>query len=162
MAHRDSERRERSVAMRITQSFTLCGEFPVKRIGFGAMGLTGPDNWGPPEDWEQSLEVARRAVELGASYLDTADAYGLGINEEQLAEALHPYPDGLVIGTKAGQSRPGPEDWVPLGRPEYLRQQCELSLRRLRVDQISLFWLHRVDPLVSFEDQMDALKQLQD
>ena len=148
--------------MPITQSFTLCGEFPVCRIGFGAMRLTGPNEWGPPANWEQSLDVALRAVELGASYLDTADAYGPGINEEQLAEALHPYPDGLVIGTKAGQSRPGPEDWVPLGRPEYLRQQCELSLRRLRVDQISLFWLHRVDPLVSFDDQMGALKQLQE
>jgi len=105
--------------------------------------------------------VAQRAVELGVTFIDTADAYGPGTNEEQLAEALHPYPEGLVIGTKAGQSRPSAREWKPLGRPEYLRQQCELSLRRLRLERIDLFQLHRIDPQVPEEEQFGALAQLQ-
>lgn len=139
-------------------TFLLGGDLPVHRLGFGAMRLTG---WGPPADPAASIAVARRAVELGVTFVDTADSYGLGANEELLASALHPYPEGLVIATKAGQSRPG-RGWVPLGRPEYLKQQAELSLRRLRVDRLDLFQLHRVDPKVAFEDQIGALKELRD
>jgi pyridoxine 4-dehydrogenase len=147
--------------MPITDTITIGGGLAVRRLGFGAMRLSGPLNWGPPADWAEAVRVARRAVELGVTFIDTADAYGPGLNEELLAEALYPYPEGLVIGTKAGQSRPSPDDWVPLGRPEYLRQQAELSLRRLRMECIDLFQLHRVDPLVPLADQLGALKQLQ-
>lgn len=138
----------------------LGGEIPVHRLGFGAMRLTG---WtaGTEEEQRAGIAVAQRAVELGVSFIDTADAYALGANEELLAAALHPYPEGVVIATKAGQSRPG-GGWQALGRPEYLRQQAELSLRRLRVDRIELFQLHRVDPQVPFTEQLGALKQLQD
>jgi aryl-alcohol dehydrogenase-like predicted oxidoreductase len=132
----------------------------VNRLGFGAMRLTRDDG-SSPGGRDAALAVARRAVELGVTFIDTADSYGLGANEELLAEALHPYPEGLVIGTKAGQSRPGLR-WEPLGRPEYLRQQCELSLRRLRVDRIDLFQLHRVDPQVPLADQVGALVRLRE
>src|SRR4051812_37076515 len=148
--------------MPIQQTITFGGDLTVRRLGFGAMRLSGPLNWGPPADREAPIAVARRAVDLGVTFIDTADAYGPGLNEELLADALHPYPEGLVIGTKAGQSRPSPDDWIPLGRPEYLRQQAELSLRRLRLDRIDLFQLHRIDPLVPLADQIGALAQLQD
>jgi len=148
--------------MSVTDTITLGGDLTVRRLGFGAMRLSGPLNWGPPRDWDEAVGVARRAVELGVNFIDTADAYGPGLNEELLADALYPYPDGLVIATKAGQSRPSPDDWIPLGRPEYLRQQAELSLRRLRMDRIDLFQLHRIDPLVPVADQIGALKLLQD
>lgn len=143
-------------------SLTIGGDLPVHRLGFGAMRLTGPFNWGPPTDRQEAVRVARRAVELGVNFIDTADAYGPGDNEELLAEALHPYAEGLVVATKAGQSRPSAREWVPLGRPEYLRQQVELSLRRLRIERIDLFQLHRVDPKVPFADQLGALRRLQD
>lgn len=142
-------------------TFSIGGDLTVSRLGFGAMRLTGDLNWGLPADPESALKVARRVVELGINFIDTADAYGPGTNEEQLAEALHPYPDDLVIGTKAGQSRPSAREWKPLGRPEYLRQQCELSLRRLRVECIDLYQLHRIDPQVPTADQFGALAQLQ-
>ncbi|MEU9009257.1 aldo/keto reductase [Streptomyces sp. NPDC048479] len=142
-------------------TFALGGDLPVHRLGFGAMRLTGDGNWGLPDDPEGALKVARRAVELGVEFIDTADAYGPATNEMQLAEALHPYQDGLVIATKAGQSRPSRHEWKPLGRPEYLRQQCELSLRWLRVERIDLFQLHRIDPQVPAADQFAALAQLQ-
>ncbi|MFI6292661.1 aldo/keto reductase [Nonomuraea sp. NPDC050790] len=142
--------------------FSLGGDLPIRRLGFGAMRLTGEGNWGLPDDPGYALDVARRAVELGVNFIDTADAYGPGTNEEQLAEALRPYPEDLVIGTKAGQSRPSSEDWVPLGRPEYLLQQAHLSLRRLGVERIDLYQLHRIDPKVPAEEQFGALKQLQD
>ncbi|RZQ63634.1 aldo/keto reductase [Amycolatopsis suaedae] len=135
----------------------LGGDLPVHRLGFGAMRLHGRTS----AERAESVRIARRAVELGVTFIDTADSYDLGGNEELLAEALHPYPDDLVIATKAGQSRPG-GDWVPLGRPEYLRQQADLSLRRLRVDRIDLFQLHRVDPKVPFDEQIGALRQLRD
>jgi pyridoxine 4-dehydrogenase len=122
------------------------------------MRLTGHGRK-PPGEHERAVAVARRAVELGIEFIDTADSYGLGANEELLAEALAPYPANVLIATKAGQSRPGGA-WVPLGRPEYLRQQAELSLRRLRIERIELFQLHRVDPLVALEDQIGALAQL--
>ncbi|PGH48538.1 oxidoreductase [Streptomyces sp. Ru87] len=142
-------------------TFTLGGDLTVHRLGFGAMRLTGELTWGPPADPEEARKVARRAVELGADFIDTADSYGPGTSEELLAEALYPYPRGLVIGTKAGQSRPSAREWVPLGRPEYLRQQCELSLRRLRLETIDLYQLHRIDPLVPAAEQFGALARLQ-
>ncbi|HVK25507.1 MAG TPA: aldo/keto reductase [Actinokineospora sp.] len=140
----------------------LGGDLPLRRLGFGAMHLTGPDVWGPPTDPEAAMAVARRAVELGVNFIDTADSYGPGSSEMVLADALHPYQDGLVIGTKAGQSRPSRDEWRPVGRPEYLRQQAELSLRYLKLDRIDLFQLHRIDPLVPAAEQFGALKQLQD
>ena len=132
------------------------------RVGFGALRLTGPGAWEPTPDREATRAVLRRAVDLGVTHIDTADSYGLGDNEELIAEALYPYPAELTIATKAGQSRPGRNAWVPLGRPEYLRQQAELSLRRLRVDRLDLFYLHRVDPKVPFADQLGALRDLRD
>jgi pyridoxine 4-dehydrogenase len=141
--------------------FDLAGK-TVHRLGFGAMRLAGPGVWGPPVDRANSVRVARRAVELGINFIDTADSYGFGVTEEILSEALHPYPGDLLIATKAGQVQTRPREWVPVGRPEYLRQQCELSLRRLKLDRIDLFQLHRVDPVVSFEDQIGELKALRD
>ncbi|GGM15174.1 MULTISPECIES: aldo/keto reductase [Micromonospora] len=143
-------------------TIVLGGDLPLHRLGFGAMHLTGPDVWGPPADPAAAHAVARRAVELGVNFIDTADSYGPGSNEEVLADALFPYPEGLVIGTKVGQSRPSRHEWRPLGRPEYIRQQAELSLRRLRLDRIDLFQLHRIDPKVPAEEQFEALKQLQE
>jgi aryl-alcohol dehydrogenase-like predicted oxidoreductase len=139
-------------------TFLIGGDLPVGRLGFGAMRLT---DWAGPADRPRSIAVARAAVDLGVTFIDTADAYDLGANEELLAAALHPYPDGLVIATKAGHCRPSAGEWIPLGRPEYLRQQAELSLRRLRVDRIDLFQLHRIDPHVPLADQLGALRQLQ-
>ncbi|MGH8879597.1 MAG: aldo/keto reductase, partial [Stackebrandtia sp.] len=144
----------------IEESFTIAGDLPVHRLGFGAMRLTGND-WPTSEQRAHGVAVARRAVDLGVTFIDTADSYCLGANEELLAEALSPYPEDLVIATKAGQSRPGGR-WVPLGRPEYLKQQAELSLRRLRLERIDLFQLHRIDPQVPFDDQIGALKDMRD
>ncbi|WP_425572200.1 aldo/keto reductase [Pseudonocardia eucalypti] len=123
------------------------------------MQLTGPGVWGPPADHDESVRVLRRAVELGVNLIDTADAYGPHVSEELIREALHPY-DGVLIATKAGQLRTGPGQWHPCGRPEYLRQQCELSLRRLGLERIELFQLHRVDPTVPAADQFGALADL--
>jgi pyridoxine 4-dehydrogenase len=143
-------------------TYSIGGDVPVNRLGFGAMHLTGDGVWGEPDDRSAALAGASRAVELGLNFIDTADSYGLGASEQVLAEALCPYPDGLVIATKAGQSRPSKSEWRPLGRPEYLRQQAELSLRRLRTERLDLFYLHRIDPLVPRADQFGALLQLQD
>jgi pyridoxine 4-dehydrogenase len=143
-----------------TKTIRIGGDLEVNRLGFGAMRLSGESIWHRPADRANSIAVARRAVELGVTFIDTADSYGIGDNEELLAEALHPYADDLVIATKAGQSRPAPTRWVPLGRPEYLRQQAELSLRRLRLDRIDLFYLHRVDPHIPLADQIGALADL--
>ncbi|WP_433166286.1 aldo/keto reductase [Kribbella sp. CA-247076] len=134
------------------------GGLDIHRLGFGAMRLTG---YRPVADRSDAIRVARQAVELGVDFIDTADAYGIGANEELLAEALHPYGD-VVIATKIGHTRPSPREWIPLGRPEYLRQAAELSLRRLRVERIDLLQLHRVDPAVPFADQLGALAQLVD
>jgi len=134
----------------------------VHRLGFGAMRITGHGIWGEPKDREVARSVVRRAVELGVDFIDTADSYGPGVSEEIIAEALHPYPAGLRIATKAGLARTGPQQWVALGRAEYLRQQAELSLRRLRVDVLDLFQLHRIDRKVDRAEQFGLLKDLQD
>jgi aryl-alcohol dehydrogenase-like predicted oxidoreductase len=139
----------------------LDGGVRVHRLGFGAMRLTGPGIWGPPADPDLAVRVLRRAVELGVDLIDTADSYGPEISEQLIRRALHPY-DGIVVATKAGFVRTGPRRWHMLGRPEYLRQQCELSLRRLGVDRIELFQLHRVDPAVPAEDQFGVLRELRD
>lgn len=138
------------------------GDLTVHRLGYGSMRLTGPpDAWGPPTDKAEALRAVRRAVDLGVDFIDTADAYGPFDSEMTIREALHPYPDGLVIATKAGHTRPGPTQWAPVGRPEYIRQQCHLSLRHLGVERIDVFQIHRLDPLVSIDDQMATLRDLQ-
>jgi pyridoxine 4-dehydrogenase len=133
----------------------------INRLGFGAMRLTGPGIWGEPKDREECRRVLRRAVELGVNFIDTADSYGPGVSEELIGEALSPYPEGLVIATKAGLTRQGPDQWAPVGRPEYLRQQLEMSLRHLRLERIDLYQLHRIDPKVPVEESLGALKDLQ-
>jgi aryl-alcohol dehydrogenase-like predicted oxidoreductase len=141
-------------------TFTLGGDLTVNRLGFGAMRLTGKGVWGPPADHDECIRVLRRAVELGVNFIDTADSYGPYVSEELIREALHPY-DGVVIATKAGLLRTGPDEWPPLGFPAYLRQECEMSLRRLGVDTIDLFQLHRIDPKFPAEDQIGELVKLQ-
>jgi aryl-alcohol dehydrogenase-like predicted oxidoreductase len=142
-------------------SFSLGGTLPVHRLGFGAMQLTGPGVWGDPADPDEAVRVLRRAVELGVTFIDTADSYGPFVAEQLIRTALHPYPDDLVIATKAGLSRPKPGVWVPIGRPEYLRQQVELSLRHLGVERIDLLQLHRVDPKVPIAESLGELRALQ-
>jgi aryl-alcohol dehydrogenase-like predicted oxidoreductase len=137
-------------------TFTLGGDLTVNRLGFGAMRLTGKGVWGPPADRDECVRVLRRAVELGVNFIDTADSYGPYISERIIREALHPY-DGLVIATKAGLLRTGPDIWIPLGNPSYLRQELEMSLRRLRVDTIDLFQLHRIDQNFPLADQVGEL-----
>lgn len=141
--------------------FVIGNDLRVTRLGFGAMRLTGDGIWGEPPDRPETIRVLRRAVELGINFIDTADSYGPHVNEEIIAEALHPYPAGLVIATKAGFDRPGPNQWTENGKPEHLRSACEGSLRRLRLDRIHLYQLHRIDPKVPAEDQLGVLKDLQ-
>jgi aryl-alcohol dehydrogenase-like predicted oxidoreductase len=133
----------------------------VHRLGFGAMRIVGDGVWGEPADRAAAVAVVRRAVELGVDFIDTADSYGPNISEEILAEALHPYGDGVKIATKVGFTRTGPNAWIPVGRPEYLRQQTELSLRKLKVDALDLLQLHRIDPKVDREEQFTVLRDLQ-
>ncbi|MBG6182963.1 aryl-alcohol dehydrogenase-like predicted oxidoreductase [Arthrobacter sp. CAN_A214] len=133
----------------------------VHRLGFGAMRIVGDGVWGEPASRGTALDVVRRAVELGVDFIDTADSYGPNISEEILAEALHPYPDGVRIATKVGFTRTGPNQWIPVGRPEYLRQQTELSLRKLKVDSLDLLQLHRIDPKVDAHEQFAVLRDLQ-
>jgi pyridoxine 4-dehydrogenase len=142
-------------------TWKLGGDLTVNRLGFGAMRLTGEGIWGWPPDRENALKVLRRAVELGINLIDTADAYGPEVDELLIAEALYPYPKGLVIATKGGNTRPGPGQWVPDGRPEYLKQCVDKSLKRLRLDRIDLYQLHRIDPKVPEEDSLGALKEMQ-
>ncbi len=142
--------------------FLIGGTLPVTRLGYGTMQLTGPGVWGDPKDPDEAVRVLRRAVELGVNFIDTADSYGPFVAEQLIAKALLPYNDDLVIATKAGLTRSGPGDWRPVGRPEYLRQQAELSLRNLGLEQIPLFQLHRIDSKVPLEDQVGELKLLQD
>ena len=141
--------------------FLIGGDLRVTRLGFGAMRITGNGIWGEPADRAGAVRVLRRAVELGINFIDTADSYGPSVSEEIIAEALHPYPSGLVIATKGGFERPGPGKWVENGKPEHLRTACDGSLRRLRLDQIDLYQLHRIDPKVPAEDQLGTLKDLQ-
>ena len=141
--------------------FIIGNDLRVTRLGYGAMRITGAGVWGPPADRDEAIRVLRRALELGINFIDTADSYGPNISEELIAEALYPYPANLVIATKGGFDRPGPDQWVENGRPEHLRSACEGSLRRLRLDRIDLYQLHRIDPKVSAEDQLGTLKDLQ-
>ena len=142
-------------------SFSLGGDLTVNRLGFGAMRLTGQGVWGPPADRDECIRVLRRLVELGVNFIDTANSYGPYVSEELINEALHPYPDGVVVATKAGLLRTGPDAWPVLGYPAYLRQECEMSLRRLGVDTIDLFQLHRIDDKFPAEDQVGELLKLQ-
>lgn len=141
-------------------TFSIGGDLPVHRLGYGAMRITGRGVWGPPADHDESIRVLRRAVDLGVTFIDTADSYGPHVSEELIAEALYPYADGLVIATKGGLTRPGPDRWVPNGRPDYLRAQCEGSLRRLRIERIDLWQLHRIDPAVPADEQFGLLAEL--
>lgn len=143
-------------------TFKIGGELEVTRLGFGAMRVTGPGIWGDPHDPEEARRTLRRLPELGIDFVDTADSYGPGTSEELIAEALHPYPDGFVIATKGGLTRTGPGEWHPVGRPEYLRQQLELSLRRLKVERIDLWQLHRIDPQVPADEQFGVMKEFVD
>ena len=143
-------------------SFEIGGDLPVVRLGYGAMQITGSGVWGEPRDRDEAIRVLRRAVELGVNFIDTADSYGPNVSEEIIREALHPYADDVVIATKAGLTRTGPGEWISVGRPAYLKQQVELSLRRLGLDRIDLIQLHRIDPEVPVADQVGAFKELQE
>jgi pyridoxine 4-dehydrogenase len=141
--------------------FAIGGDLPVWRLGFGAMRITGKGVWGEPKDHDEAIRVLRRAVELGINFIDTADSYGPHVSERLIAEALHPYPAGLVIATKAGFDRTGPDQWRMNGRPEHLRSACDGSLKRLKLERIDLYQLHRIDPAYPAEDQLGTLKDLQ-
>src|ERR1700674_1342605 len=152
-------KRERDTAG-LSGELLIADDFLVARLGLGTMRLTGKGIWGEPPDRAEAIFVVRRAVELGVDFIDTADSYGPYVSEEIIREALHPYPTGVVIATKAGLVRTGPGRWHSVGRPEYLRQECEMSLRRLRLEQIPLFQLHRIDPLVPLAEQIGELRDL--
>ena len=145
-----------------SDTFSIGGDLPVHRLGYGAMQLPGPGVWGEPADPENARRVVRAAVAQGVDFIDTADSYGPLVSEQIIADALHPYPEGLVIATKAGLTRQGPGIWTPVGRPAYLKQQVELSLRTLRLERIDLIQLHRIDAEVPLADQLGAFKELQD
>jgi pyridoxine 4-dehydrogenase len=142
-------------------TFKLGNDLPIHRLGFGAMRITGKGIWGEPADPEEARRVLRRSIELGVNFIDTADSYGPEVSERLIAEALHPYPAGLVIATKGGFTRQGPDQWAPVGRPEYIQQCVEMSLRRLRLERIDLYQLHRIDPKVPVEETLGVLKELQ-
>ncbi len=144
-----------------THTFTLGGDLPVHRLGFGAMRLTGKGVWGPPPDRAEAQRVLRRAVELGVNFIDTAESYGPHVSEQLIADTLHPYPKGLVIATKGGYDRPGQNEWEENGRPERLRGELEGSLRRLKLERIDLWQLHRIDPSVPEAEQFEALREFQ-
>jgi len=158
--HKSAVQRNQALAQQ-SGDFLIGDDLPVTRLGFGAMRITGDGVWGQPADRAEAVRVLRRAVELGINFIDTADSYGPGVSEEIIAEALHPYPTGLVVATKGGYVRPGPNQWVENGKPEHLRSACEGSLRRLRLDRIDLYQLHRIDPKVPAEDQLGTLSDLQ-
>jgi aryl-alcohol dehydrogenase-like predicted oxidoreductase len=148
--------------MNRASTITIGNDLTVRRLGFGGMRLCGPGIWGWPADRENALRVLRRGIELGVNFIDTADSYGPHVNEEQIAQALYPYPSGLVIATKGGLTRGGPGEWKRDCRPEHLRAACEGSLRRLRVDRIDVYQLHAIDPDVPFEDQIGTMRELRD
>jgi pyridoxine 4-dehydrogenase len=145
----------------VAGKFLIGGQFPVNRLGFGAMRVTGDGIWGEPDDRKEALSVLKRAVELGTNFIDTADAYGPFVSERLICEALYPYPRGLLIATKGGQTRPSRQEWVPNGQPKHLREACEASLTRLKVERIDLYQLHRPDPQVPYEDSVGELAKLQ-
>ena len=149
------------ISAALSGTFTLGGELPVNRLGFGAMRITGEGIWGAPKDKKQALAVLRRAVELGVNFIDTADSYGPNVSEELIAEALHPYPKDLVIATKGGWLRPGPNQWTHEASPEHLRKAVEGSLKRLRLDRIDVYQLHAPAPATPFRDSVQALAELQ-
>jgi len=142
-------------------TFLLGGDLRIHRLGYGAMRITGEGIWGEPKDPESAKRVLRRAIELGVNFIDTADSYGPEVSEQLIAEALYPYPKDLVIATKGGFTRSGPNRWAPVGRPEYLRQCVEMSLRRLKLERIDLWQLHRIDPKVPVEESLGAIKEMQ-
>jgi pyridoxine 4-dehydrogenase len=144
-----------------TTAFSLGNDLTVNRLGFGAMRITGDGVWGPPRDRDEAIRVLRRAIELGVNFIDTAESYGPHVSEELIAEALHPYPEGLVIATKGGFDRSGPGGWTANGRPERLREELEGSLERLKLDRIDLYQLHRIDPAVPEDEQFDAMRSFQ-
>ncbi len=146
---------------RMSGTVEIGGELTVNRLGFGSMRITGNGIWGDPPDRDEAKAVLRRCIELGVDFIDTADSYGPEVSETLIAEALHPYPENLVIATKGGLVRPGPGQWIPDGRPEHLRQACEGSLRRLRVEQITLYQFHRPDPKVALEDSLGEILLMQ-
>lgn len=150
-----------NVSAKMSGTFLLGGDLKIDRLGYGAMQLTGPGIWGEPKNPDGAVRVLKRAVELGVTFIDTADSYGPFVSETLIKKALHPYPKELVIATKAGLTRSGPDDWRPVGRPEYLRQQVELSLRHLGLERIDLLQLHRIDPKVPLEEQVGELALLQ-
>lgn len=143
-------------------AFAIGGDLTVNRLGYGAMRITGRGIWGEPRDPAEAKRVLKRAVELGVNFIDTADSYGPEVSERLIGEALSPYPAGVVIATKAGLTRQGPDQWLAVGRPEYLHQQVELSLRRLKLERIDLWQLHRIDPQVPVEDSLGVIKRLQE
>lgn len=145
----------------MSDTFKLAGELKVKRLGFGAMRITGPGIWDEPKDPENARQLLKRVVELGINFIDTADSYGPEVSENLIREALHPYPADLVVATKGGLTRQGPDIWNAVGRPEYLRQCVELSLRRLKLDRIDLWQLHRIDPKVPRDEQFGVIKEMQ-
>ena len=146
----------------MSDTIDVGGDLTVNRLGFGAMRITGPGIWGPPKDTDEAKAVLRRVIELGVNFIDTADSYGPNVSEELIAEALHPYPEDLVIATKGGLERTGPGRWPANGRPEHLVEACEGSLRRLRLDEIPLYQFHRPDPAVPLEDSLGALVTLKE
>src|ERR1700761_9629337 len=151
-----------TVNAKASGTFSIGGDLTVNRMGYGAMRITGDGIWGEPKDIEAAKKVLRHVVELGINFIDTADAYGPDVSEQLIGEALAPYAKGVVIATKGGLTRQGPNQWLPVGRPEYLTQQVEMSLRRLKVERIDLWQLHRIDPKVPVEESLGAIKKLQD
>lgn len=151
---------ERRAPAAVAGTLKIGGDLLVNRMGFGAMRLTGPGIWGEPKDAAEARRVLRRAVELGVNFIDTADAYGPEVSERLIKEALHPYPAGLVIATKGGLLRPGPDQWTPDGRPAHLREACEGSLKRLKIERIDLYQLHRIDPKIPVADSLGELARL--
>jgi aryl-alcohol dehydrogenase-like predicted oxidoreductase len=152
---------ETTVNAAASGTFTIGGDLTVHRLGFGAMRLTGDGIWGEPKKPEEARRVLRRLLDLGVNFIDTADSYGPEVSERLIGEVLYPYPNGLVVATKGGLTRQGPNKWLPVGRPEYLQQCVEMSLRRLRRERIDLWQLHRIDPKVPVEESLGALKDLQ-
>jgi pyridoxine 4-dehydrogenase len=151
-----------AVNAKASGTFVIGGDLTVNRLGYGAMRITGQGIWGEPKDSEGAKKVLRRAVETGVNFIDTADAYGPDVSERLIGEALAPYAKGVVIATKGGLTRQGPDRWLPVGRPEYLHQQVEMSLRRLKVERIDLWQLHRIDPKVPVEESLGVIKKLQE